>query len=528
MADEIESKQPAVPSNFQRKTFWAALTALGIVVIATISVGAIILGSKALGYLQPILVPIAIAAIIAYLLDPIIAWFRRLTRWSYNASMLSVFSVFMAMIVLLGVAVVVPSFGQAWEVGKKWNANQTHITETVRKGINDLQAKFDTNPTVRKYWDKYYDSGIKWLTEEGPKMGQIVGAWTWERLMGAFGFFGYLLGLILVPVYLFFFLKESYKIKTTWSDYLPLRASNFKDEVVETLQEINQYLVAFFRGQMVVSLIDGALVALALAFILHLPYALLIGVFLAILGLIPYIGNLVVMIPAVLIAIGHFGERGHTSLPFSSDLVAGQVIVVNVDDENKNRYVTAVENVTWVTVLEKGEILKGYVPYVAPAAPAADPTAAATPASTPPVEAASVGKKMNIKLENGTTVNKEINSILESGKRAEFMKNTWSFLPNMWFYPLIVIAIFVILQQINGFFTAPKIVGDSVGLHPLTVIFSVLFWSFLLGGLLGALLAVPMTASIKVLFRRYIWAKRIEPNTVKSIASRNEAQATTP
>ena len=57
---------------------------------------------------------------------------------------------------------------------------------------------------------------------------------------------------------------------------------------------------------------------------------------------------------------------------------------------------------------------------------------------------------------------------------------------------------------------APRIVGDSVGLHPLTVIFSVLFWSFLLGGLLGALLAVPLTASIKVLFRRYLWERRLE------------------
>src|SRR5690606_12897427 len=74
----------------------------------------------------------------------------------------------------------------------------------------------------------------------------------------------------------------------------------------------------------------------------------------------------------------------------------------------------------------------------------------------------------------------------------------------------IVLAIFVLLQQINGLVTAPKIVGDSVGLHPLTVIFSVIFWSFLLGGLLGALLAVPLTAAIKVLFRRYLWERRLE------------------
>ena len=40
----------------------------------------------------------------------------------------------------------------------------------------------------------------------------------------------------------------------------------------------------------------------------------------------------------------------------------------------------------------------------------------------------------------------------------------------------------------------------------LTVMFSVLFWSFVIGGVVGALLAVPLTASIKVLFTRYIWS----------------------
>jgi len=53
------------------------------------------------------------------------------------------------------------------------------------------------------------------------------------------------------------------------------------------------------------------------------------------------------------------------------------------------------------------------------------------------------------------------------------------------------------------------LVGESVGLHPMTVIFSMLFWSLLLGGFLGALLAVPMTAAVKVLFRRYIWENKI-------------------
>jgi predicted PurR-regulated permease PerM len=43
----------------------------------------------------------------------------------------------------------------------------------------------------------------------------------------------------------------------------------------------------------------------------------------------------------------------------------------------------------------------------------------------------------------------------------------------------------------------------------LTVIFSMLFWSLVLGGFVGALLAVPLTAAVKVLFRRFIWAQQL-------------------
>jgi predicted PurR-regulated permease PerM len=37
-----------------------------------------------------------------------------------------------------------------------------------------------------------------------------------------------------------------------------------------------------------------------------------------------------------------------------------------------------------------------------------------------------------------------------------------------------------------------------------------LFWSLILGGFVGALLAVPLTAAVKVLFRRYIWDRRMK------------------
>jgi predicted PurR-regulated permease PerM len=49
-------------------------------------------------------------------------------------------------------------------------------------------------------------------------------------------------------------------------------------------------------------------------------------------------------------------------------------------------------------------------------------------------------------------------------------------------------------------------------MHDLTVMFSVLFWSFVIGGVVGALLAVPLTAAIKVIFVRYVWSSYGTPS----------------
>ena len=124
----------------------------------------------------------------------------------------------------------------------------------------------------------------------------------WKFLKSTFGgflgIFGFLLSLIIVPLYLYYFLIESAKIKAQWSDYLPLRASAFKDEVVSCLNEINRYLIAFFRGQLFVSIINGIATGAGLM-IIGLDFGLLIGLALCVAGIIPYLGIALCWIPAV-------------------------------------------------------------------------------------------------------------------------------------------------------------------------------------------------------------------------------------
>ena len=65
-------------------------------------------------------------------------------------------------------------------------------------------------------------------------------------------------------------------------------------------------------------------------------------------------------------------------------------------------------------------------------------------------------------------------------------------------YVAIIAAIFLFGQFLEGNFLSPKLVGDSVGMHPLWVLFSVMAGGAVFG-ILGMLLAVPVAAIIGVL-----------------------------
>jgi len=432
----------AFPTPWQRKMVWMALSALAVVTIGAIAVGLVWLTSRVLGFLQPILIPFAVAGVMAYLLDPAVS---KIVAWgtSRHRAVLFVFAV--VSIAFAGVLVwIIPAISDqsvrlarnvpryaesarqrvitfAADVKTKYNIDlmlQLPTPENGGAGKADVRtlkaAELPPEPETSEAIEAS-PAEVATAPAEGPThtfdlqdliSGKSLTAalpvvtrnvWNFIRssVGGFLGVFGFLLSMVIVPIYLYYFLIESRNISESWGDYVPLRASHFKDEVVSALSEINGYLIAFFRGQLLVSMINGAATGLLLVAV-GLDFGLLIGLLLCLLGIIPYLGIILCWIPAVIIAAVQGG--------------AG----------------------TWIP---------------------ADP---------------------------------------------------W------WVFPLVVTGIFVVVQQIDGLLITPKIVGESVGLHPMTVIVSVFVWSLLMGGLLGAILAVPMTATLKVLLRRYVWERRFK------------------
>lgn len=394
MSEPNESKN--IPSDFQKAVTWKAITGVSFAIIFLLLISSIFILGKFLNILQPVLVPVAIAAILSYLLSPLVHWIRKKAlrehKLSRTRAILLVYSALTIFFTVIALMVIIPASSQLNELIQ----DREKIIENAQKKLSSFSNviesfnassdkktidsdKTDDGAINNLLWNKLVD----WI--KNPETSQKLVGFLGKTANGFVGVLGYALGLILVPVYLFFFLRDSAFIERNWDMIIPLKDSTLKDEIVSVIKEINGYIVAYFRGQVLVSVIDGALTGIILM-LLGLDYALVIGVSLAIFGVIPFVGFIITAIPALLIAAGQDGGPG----------------------------------------------------------------------------------------------------------------------------PLWVLIVFIAVQQFDGFFIQPKIVGESVGLHPLTVIFSVLCWSLLIGGILGALLAVPLTASIKVMFRRYVWENKIK------------------
>src|SRR5437660_6046774 len=428
---------------------WADLTALFVVLLIVIAGAAVYVGANLISFLQPILIPVAIAVILAYLLDPLVTELcrRKMGRgWAIIVIVASVIVALVGLVAWVAPTISVQSANFARELpsytqkardrivdlivqynrvaggttsrGKSASsslvnfllgtppphapspnpaaATPTPLPETTPSPVETISAApAKISSAERQQLEVKAEKIIPNLERYLPTLAEKVWNIVKKSIGGFLGITGFLLSLIMVPIYLFFLLKERPRIEKKWKDYLPLRPSPLKDEIAAALSEINRYVIAYFRGQLLVCLVDGTLIGATLS-LLGLNFAPLIGLLVVILTMIPYIGIIICWVPAVVIAGFQWGD---------------------------------------------------------------------------------------------------------------------------WTHPLVVTAIFLVVQNLEGMFYALKIVGNSVGLHPMTVIVSIFVWGLLIGGLLGPILAVPLTATIKVLLTRYVWGPSMRERVRDQVAS---------
>ena len=64
-----------------------------------------------------------------------------------------------------------------------------------------------------------------------------------------------------------------------------------------------------------------------------------------------------------------------------------------------------------------------------------------------------------------------------------------------------VMAVFAVVQMIEGYVLTPRIMGERTGLHPMAIIVAIFFWGSALSGIVGMILAIPLTAFLVVFWR---------------------------
>lgn len=103
-----------------------------------------------------------------------------------------------------------------------------------------------------------------------------------------------LTGLIVVLLYLVFLLLDYREYARTWRSFLP---PDYRDSIVDFVRQFDTAMRRYFRGQSVVALLTAALSALGFTLI-GLPMALLLGLFVGLLNMVPYL-QAVALVPAL-------------------------------------------------------------------------------------------------------------------------------------------------------------------------------------------------------------------------------------
>jgi predicted PurR-regulated permease PerM len=119
-------------------------------------------------------------------------------------------------------------------------------------------------------------------------------------LSGVYGFFAAITGLVIVVLYMIFLLIDYGQVENHWQELLPPR---MREAGVGFIEDVSDIMGRYFRGQFLVALTTGVLFAIGFS-ILGLRLAVLLGLFMGLLNLVPYL-QLVGVIPAVLLSVLH-------------------------------------------------------------------------------------------------------------------------------------------------------------------------------------------------------------------------------
>jgi len=291
------------------------------------------------GILRDVTTPILIALIIAYVLDPVVLMLERL-RIRRMVGVCLVYVAFLGVIVLI-IATLVPGIyreiiklpGYVEQVSQSIGLVQTKPAVEEQAELEALAEALGipteeqapaaepgeepaaapeepVAPAASPPQDEPADEAEGWLDtaqemarQNLDKIAVKVLAFFKAAIVQIAGSVGQIVGavtqIVLVFIYTFFFLLGLHPGMAKINGYLPGR---YRDQILKVTGKLDQAYSNFFRGRSIICLCSGVLTSAGL-WMCSIPFWLLIGMTVGVLGIIPFVGVMVGLIPALLLGV---------------------------------------------------------------------------------------------------------------------------------------------------------------------------------------------------------------------------------
>jgi predicted PurR-regulated permease PerM len=235
-----------------------------------------------------VLTPFFIAFALAYLLDPVT---DRLESFKISRT-------FAVLVLMAGVFSLVTGIGLLIFPLLKLQAE--HLVSNLPNYIAIIQEWM--YPLLGVVGEPEKIQGI--LNRELLKVGELplkvissITSILWGSVAGLFSFILLLANLVIIPVVMFYLLRDYDLINKKMLGFVPARS---REQVLSLIKEIDGVLAGFVRGQLMVGLIMAGLYSIGL-FFCGTPMSLFIGLLAGLASLVPYLGLVFGFVPAAIL-----------------------------------------------------------------------------------------------------------------------------------------------------------------------------------------------------------------------------------
>ena len=236
-----------------------------------------------------ILMPVIVAAVVAYLLDwPVTRLHEKGLNRTLSTSIVLLVFVLISSITLIVILPIVSrqTVNLVSELPLIWSSAQAFVTSLPEKYPEFVQVEY-IKQAMAGANERIVDLGEQIVSVSVSSLGNIVAL---------------LIYIILVPLMVFFMLKDKELFLHSVSKLLPKE----RRLISQVGEEMNLQIANYIRGKAIEIVIVGAVSCVAFSF-LELRYALLLGVLVGLSVLIPYIGAAVVTVPVAIVGLFQFG-----------------------------------------------------------------------------------------------------------------------------------------------------------------------------------------------------------------------------